>query len=93
MRLAVRSHAIMDSRSPPEGASFTNKWRRQLLDGVTGGNANPIGRKQAAGRKAYTDKIEEAHPGHLHELHRLTLLASKSPRSLSPRLFLLFLSH
>jgi hypothetical protein len=41
-----------------------------LLDGVIDGERDPIGRKKAVGRTPYTEKIEKAHPGYLHELYR-----------------------
>ena len=56
------------------GGSQLHKWRSKLLDGVVDGKVDPIGREKVRGRVAYTEKIEEAHPGYLHELYRYATL-------------------
>ena len=56
------------------GGSQLHKWRSKLLDGVVDGKVDPIGREKVRGRVAYTEKIEKAHPGYLHELYRYATL-------------------
>ena len=67
---ACRQIAYDHGYAKSTGGSQIHKWRDQLYKSLIDGVSNPIGRKEARGRKAYTDMIEEKEPGYLRELYR-----------------------